>query len=298
MTDMQDRDVQVPEELSEPLTIPVEAYISEEYARAERDRLWRKVWQQVGRVEELPEIGSYLTYDILDDSIIIVRTGANEFRAHHNVCMHRGRRLVDTPRGREERRRPGTQIVRLRIPRLDIRSRRRLHPHPRTGRLEGCADPRRTPTSFPSRSTPGGAAGCSSTWTPTANRWPTTCSRPPRSSTRSGWRTCATSGASGSPSTATGRSRWRPSTRPTTCSPPIRSSTSSANSRAGPSAGQAQQHRLRRAQGHGGHQVQDPAGHRRRPPPRLHRRDADVHLGTDQRDHHRDAGERRQAAGR
>ena len=87
------------EELSGPMTIDVGAYISEEYARAERDRLWRKVWQQVGRVEELPEVGSYLTYDILDDSIIVVRTGPNEFAAHHNVCMHRGRRLVDVPEG-------------------------------------------------------------------------------------------------------------------------------------------------------------------------------------------------------
>ena len=85
------------EELSKPMTIGVEAYISPDYARAERDRLWRRVWQQVGRVEELPEVGSYLTYDILDDSIIVVRTGQNEFHAHHNVCMHRGRRLIDTP---------------------------------------------------------------------------------------------------------------------------------------------------------------------------------------------------------
>ena len=69
------------EELSEPVTIGVEAYISEEYARAERDKLWRKVWQQIGRVEEIPEVGSYLTYDILDDSIIVVRTGPNEFKA-------------------------------------------------------------------------------------------------------------------------------------------------------------------------------------------------------------------------
>lgn len=91
------------EELSQPMTVPVEAYISPEYARAERDRLWRRVWQQVGRVEELPEVGSYLTYDILDDSIIVVRSGPNssgsDFTAHHNVCMHRGRKLVDTPVG-------------------------------------------------------------------------------------------------------------------------------------------------------------------------------------------------------
>lgn len=100
MTDVaKDANSAVAEDLSTPMTIGVEAYISEDYARAERDKLWRKVWQQVGRVEELPEVGSYLTYDILDDSIIVVRTGANEFRAHHNVCMHRGRRLIDTPEG-------------------------------------------------------------------------------------------------------------------------------------------------------------------------------------------------------
>jgi hypothetical protein len=100
MTDIQSRpEAQPAEELSEPLTIPVEAYVSEDYARAERNKLWRKVWLQVGRVEELPEVGSYLTYDILDDSIIVVRTGPAEFKAHHNVCMHRGRRLVDTPEG-------------------------------------------------------------------------------------------------------------------------------------------------------------------------------------------------------
>jgi phenylpropionate dioxygenase-like ring-hydroxylating dioxygenase large terminal subunit len=96
---MTDIEVEAAEELSAPVTIGVEAYLSEDYARAERDKLWRKVWQQVGRVEDLPEVGNYLTYDILDDSIIVVCTGPNEFKAHHNVCMHRGRRLVDTPDG-------------------------------------------------------------------------------------------------------------------------------------------------------------------------------------------------------
>ena len=87
------------ETLSDAVTVPVEAYVSEDYVRAERDRLWRKTWQQVGRVEDIPEVGNYLTYDILDDSVIVVRTGPDEFKAHHNVCMHRGRRLIDTPPG-------------------------------------------------------------------------------------------------------------------------------------------------------------------------------------------------------
>jgi phenylpropionate dioxygenase-like ring-hydroxylating dioxygenase large terminal subunit len=85
--------------LTEAVTIPVEAYISEDYVRAERDKLWRKVWLQVGRIEEIPEVGSYLTHEILDDSIVVVRTAPDTIKAYHNVCPHRGRRLVDTPPG-------------------------------------------------------------------------------------------------------------------------------------------------------------------------------------------------------
>ena len=87
------------EELSDAVTVPVEAYISEDYARAERDRLWRKIWLQVGRVEELPEVGNYLSYEVLDDSILVVRTAPDTIKAYHNVCPHRGRRLVDVPKG-------------------------------------------------------------------------------------------------------------------------------------------------------------------------------------------------------
>ncbi len=91
--------IETVDELAEPVIIPVDAYISEEYARAERDKLWRKVWLQAGRVEDIPEVGSFITFDIVDDSVIIARTASDTIRAYHNVCVHRGRRLVDTPEG-------------------------------------------------------------------------------------------------------------------------------------------------------------------------------------------------------
>ena len=87
------------DDLSEALTFPVEAYVSAEYARAEGDRLWSKVWQHAGRVEEIPDVGDYLTYDIGPDSIVIVRSAPDTLKAFHNVCSHRGRRLVDAPPG-------------------------------------------------------------------------------------------------------------------------------------------------------------------------------------------------------
>ena len=99
------------EELSTPVTIDPEAYISEDYACAERDQLWRKVWLQAGRLEDIPNVGNYITYDIGDDSVIIVRTGADEIKAYHNVCPHRGRRLIDTPPGQRNARGKKTNLI-------------------------------------------------------------------------------------------------------------------------------------------------------------------------------------------
>ena len=106
--DPDDSTGEIAEELSAPMTIGVDAYISEEYARAERDKLWRKVWQQVGRVEEIPEVGSYLTYDILDDSIIVVRTGRATSFARTPQRVHAPRPPAGRhPRRRQERRAAG-----------------------------------------------------------------------------------------------------------------------------------------------------------------------------------------------
>jgi phenylpropionate dioxygenase-like ring-hydroxylating dioxygenase large terminal subunit len=78
----------------EPVVIPIEAYTSEAYARAENEKLWGKVWQAACRTEEIAEVGDYVTYDILDESIIVVRTAPDTISAYYNVCQHRGRRLT------------------------------------------------------------------------------------------------------------------------------------------------------------------------------------------------------------
>lgn len=91
--------VEKTDELAKPVVVPAEAYVGEDYARAEQDRLWRKVWLQAGRIEDIPNVGDYITYEIKDDSVIIVRASEDEIRAYHNVCPHRGRKLVDVPSG-------------------------------------------------------------------------------------------------------------------------------------------------------------------------------------------------------
>ena len=78
-----------------PVLIPVDAYVSPAYAAAENVKLWGKVWQVACRVEEIPGVGDYVTYDIVDESITVVRTAADTIKAFYNVCQHRGRRLTE-----------------------------------------------------------------------------------------------------------------------------------------------------------------------------------------------------------
>jgi phenylpropionate dioxygenase-like ring-hydroxylating dioxygenase large terminal subunit len=85
------------EELSEPLSFSLEPYLSESYALAEADKLWAKVWQHAGRVEEIPNVGDFITYEIGNESIIITRSASDTIKAFYNVCSHRGRQLVETP---------------------------------------------------------------------------------------------------------------------------------------------------------------------------------------------------------
>lgn len=75
--------------------IPREAYFDRDFARLEAEALWPKVWQMVCRAEEIPNVGDYVTYDILTDSIIVIRTAADEIRAFHNSCPHRGNQLTE-----------------------------------------------------------------------------------------------------------------------------------------------------------------------------------------------------------
>jgi phenylpropionate dioxygenase-like ring-hydroxylating dioxygenase large terminal subunit len=85
------------------VTYGTEAFLSKDYLLAEKERLWPRVWQMAGRLEDIPEPGDFFTYDIADESIIVVRTaagdGAGAIRAFHNVCAHRGRQLIDVPAG-------------------------------------------------------------------------------------------------------------------------------------------------------------------------------------------------------
>jgi phenylpropionate dioxygenase-like ring-hydroxylating dioxygenase large terminal subunit len=76
--------------------ISYEDSISPAHYELEREAIFRKTWLNVGRVEQLPRNGSYFTreLDVARTSVIIVRGTDGEVRAFHNICRHRGNKLV------------------------------------------------------------------------------------------------------------------------------------------------------------------------------------------------------------
>ncbi|TLX71337.1 aromatic ring-hydroxylating dioxygenase subunit alpha [Pseudomonas nicosulfuronedens] len=77
-----------------PDFVPRDGYISKDYVQLEKERMWPKVWQVACRLEEIPNVGDYVTFDVIDESIIITRLTGDRIKAYYNVCQHRGRRLT------------------------------------------------------------------------------------------------------------------------------------------------------------------------------------------------------------
>ena len=87
---------------TEPISF--EDCVSPEFYELERRAIFTKAWLNIGMAEDLPRNGSYFTKDIAiaNASLLIVRGLDGEVRAFHNVCRHRGNKLVWSENPRED----------------------------------------------------------------------------------------------------------------------------------------------------------------------------------------------------
>jgi nitrite reductase/ring-hydroxylating ferredoxin subunit len=77
-----------------PDRVRKERYFDPDFFQLEVEQLWSRVWQMACRLEEIPQAGDYAEYEILDQSIIVLRTH-DGVRAFQNACRHRGVRVVE-----------------------------------------------------------------------------------------------------------------------------------------------------------------------------------------------------------
>lgn len=84
----------VPHAMEVPDRVPKERYYDPAFFQLEVDLLWSRTWQMACRLEEIPDGSDFVEYEILDQSVIVLRTEEGEVRAFQNACRHRGVRVA------------------------------------------------------------------------------------------------------------------------------------------------------------------------------------------------------------
>ncbi|MCY0898093.1 MAG: aromatic ring-hydroxylating dioxygenase subunit alpha [Firmicutes bacterium] len=82
-----------PAEATVKSTLPGASYYDAGYFQQEMREIWLKSWLLAGRVEEIAQVGDYITRDLERESIICVRGQDGAIHAYANVCRHRGSRI-------------------------------------------------------------------------------------------------------------------------------------------------------------------------------------------------------------
>ncbi len=75
--------------------LPAEAYFDEGWLDREKRELFPANWNFICTESDISEPGSYLATEVGHYPIIVLRDEAGELRAFHNICRHRGARLLE-----------------------------------------------------------------------------------------------------------------------------------------------------------------------------------------------------------
>ncbi len=78
-----------------PRALPAWTYQHAEMTRLEMERILAPSWQIVCHVNAIPRPGDFVTFDLGTNGVVAVRDTQGEIRAFHNVCRHRGARILD-----------------------------------------------------------------------------------------------------------------------------------------------------------------------------------------------------------
>ncbi|WP_136253541.1 aromatic ring-hydroxylating oxygenase subunit alpha [Onishia niordana] len=81
-------------------SLPQPFYNDERLFALDMQEIFEKEWLFAGMTCEIPSKGNYMTLDVGDNPIVIVRGNNGEVHAFHNVCRHRGSRLCVTDKGK------------------------------------------------------------------------------------------------------------------------------------------------------------------------------------------------------
>lgn len=81
------------------LGLPGWTYFNDELFELEAEQLFRRHWQLVCHQNDIPEKGQFTTFDLVGERALIIRGEDDVIRAFHNLCRHRGSRVVTEESG-------------------------------------------------------------------------------------------------------------------------------------------------------------------------------------------------------
>lgn len=80
---------------AEATSLPPAIYHDQQVHELELERLFRQDWICIGRHAEMPNPGDYISRDVADSPVFVVRQGDGSVKAFANVCLHRSARLLE-----------------------------------------------------------------------------------------------------------------------------------------------------------------------------------------------------------
>ena len=75
--------------------LPNECYTNANYLAHEREKIFFNKWTVVGVGSSIPKVGDAKPYNLLGIPLILIRDKDMKIRVFHNVCSHRGFKLLD-----------------------------------------------------------------------------------------------------------------------------------------------------------------------------------------------------------
>ena len=80
-------------------TLPREFYVDPAIYQLDLDHIFYKQWLFIGHDCEMPRPGDYLTLQVGEYPVLVVRDRSGAIRAFHNTCRHRGSRICSAAKG-------------------------------------------------------------------------------------------------------------------------------------------------------------------------------------------------------
>lgn len=80
--------------------LPRELYLDEDVFRDDLDQIWHKEWIFACHTVEIKKAGEYVTLQIGDYPVVVIRDDQGNINAFHNSCRHRGSRLCSAENGK------------------------------------------------------------------------------------------------------------------------------------------------------------------------------------------------------